>query len=205
MMKKLLIAASMAATASMSMAAAAPMMSSNQVMNPWYVGIGANYNAQSGYKTTNAAGATTDKNKSNNLGGQIFAGYQINQYFGAEVGGVMLGNQKETVTGGTVTYKNMYNVHVVGTATLNVTNWFDVFGDAGMAYMNAKKTSTAGTGLGSNQANSFGLVYGAGFGFNFNQFGIRAAYNVQAPANTDGDSFNSQDYVSLDVLYRFQG
>ncbi|OGT30138.1 MAG: hypothetical protein A3E87_10535 [Gammaproteobacteria bacterium RIFCSPHIGHO2_12_FULL_35_23] len=232
-MNKTLLASAVAvaglAVGGATFAAAAPVPMMSGVMNPWYVGIGVNYSA---VQTDKIKDSTGDYLKLNNrgVGGNIFAGYRVNQYFGTELGLDMLGSDKYKAALGTTTMtyyssalkvQDQWNLNFVGQAFLPVTSWFSPYAFGGVAYINSKASALVNASTGArttDELDGFGFVYGAGLLFNIYQFGIRASYTRQdlvsgsdnhSIALTDGtntltyDLPQTKDYISLDVLYRF--
>ncbi len=218
-MKKLLLTSTIAAgiaiagTASAAMAPA-PMMTG--VTAPWHVGVGLNYSSATTSKFTWTPANDVLKLNKRNLGGNLFVGYRVNRYFGTELGLAMLGNisyQNSHNSGATV-YPNavklsdQWNIHFVGQAFLPVTSWFSPYAFAGVAYINSTLKNTTNSNPGTTNQDGFGLVYGAGLEFNFNQFGVRASYTRQ-DLNTDNHNVaglqipQPEAYLSLDALYRF--
>jgi opacity protein-like surface antigen len=209
--------------AGVSFAAAAPAPMMTGMTNPWSVGVGVNYSAVQSDKAT-VSNSDYVKLNSRGWGGNIFAGYRINKYFGTELGLDMLGSNKYKYVDASDSTKNdsdavklqdQWNLHFVGQAFLPVNNWFSPYVFAGVGYINSelKVATTTTTTTKDNQA-AFGFVYGAGLQFNFNQFGVRASYTRLDPSSTsshdtftvNGQQFTlptTKDYISLDVLYRF--
>jgi opacity protein-like surface antigen len=217
-MKKLVLtaaAAAVLAASTMTFAAGTPMVSG--VMNPWYVGVGINRNATMTDKIKDSAGDSYKLNSAG-VGGNLFVGYRMSRIFGTELGLSFLGEDqyKSKSASLTTTYKvkmkNQWNLTYVGQAFMPVASWFNPYVFAGVGYMNAK-VSLAKSSV-SDQFGGFGVVYGAGLLFNFNQFGVRVSYTVQNESNSAHlDSMSGghvtikmpqvKDYISLDVLYRF--
>jgi|GEM_PF-1173745 opacity protein-like surface antigen len=242
-MKKLVLTAAAAAAlaaSAMTFASGTPMV--QNVMNPWYVGVGINTGAnytnslKDANITSTAIPRASDQVKINNksIGGNIFVGYRMSRIFGAELGFSGLGTTKykatidttstTTVTNASVKPKlsNQWNLYFVGQAFMPISQMFQPYVFAGVGYMNAKFSVPAVTinsvnyTAASQNNGTFGLVYGAGLAFNFNQFGVRVSYTRQDASNhaslnpsrpgngnlvVTAPSF--QDYISLDVLYRF--
>lgn len=184
----------------------------------WYVGGGVNYSAE----TRNEMTGTNNYKltlASNNIGGSIFAGFRANQYFALELGGVWLGeskyNLRTSTSGGqtvndAVSLDGQYNVHIVGNFYFPLTSWFEPYAFGGVTYSNSRiDVATVGTDTGFTETDSaFGLLYGAGLQFNIEHFIIRASYTRQnlQDSNSNGDNplpEQAQDYVSLEVAYRF--
>jgi len=183
-MKKLLAASAIAAAGlaatgvSFAAAAPAPMMG---VANPWYVGIGVNYPATMTDKIQDSDGDQLKLN-TRGVGGNIFVGYRVNNYFGTELGLSMLGTDKYkftaadgTSTNNALKLQDQWNVHFVGNAYLPVTDWFEPYAFAGVGYISSE-ARVGNNSLIKETDNGFGLIYGAGLQFNINQFGIRVNY-----------------------------
>ncbi len=214
-MKKLLIASVVAAgvaTAGAASAAMAPAPMMTGVTAPWHVGVGLNYASNLTSKVTHPTTSPSLKLNNRGLGGNVFVGYRVNKYFGTELGVDILGDNKykSTDTNGTtnssyVKLTDQWNVNFVGQAFLPVTSWFSPYAFAGVAYINSEMKQPGNI---TTDRDGFGLLYGAGLQFNFNQFGIRASYTRQ-DLNTDYTTIagleipQTKDYISLDVLYRF--
>lgn len=219
-MKKLALVALGTVAASGAFAAAAPMMAVSTIQ-PWYVGVGVNYSANMTDRvTTNniiEAGDTLNVHlSSRGWGGNVFAGYMMNKYLGAELGLSYVGTNKYTgtytsaagaVSSATAKVQNQWNVHFVGNAYLPLTDWFAPYAFAGVGYMNAqlRASDTTVAYSESEKLGTFGFVYGGGVQFNINQFGIRAYYTRLDPSDSLSSSVipEQKDYISLDVLYRF--
>lgn len=216
------LAAAGIAVAGSVFASAAPVMMTG-ITNPWYVGIGANYAAtQTNTKKFEATNAShvinnfSSKLNSQGWGGNIFVGYLVNHYFGTELGFSYLGTNKYRVTNtttnvvvGSTKSNNNWNVRFVGNAYLPVTDWFQPYIFAGVAYLNYHYSVTPLTGgftdttRASQNYGAFGLVYGAGLQFYIQQFGIRVSYTHQDDHSSSEHNGAALDYLSLDVLYRF--
>lgn len=212
-MKKTLIAAVLAATTAGAFAAAAPVMNA-QPSTPWYVGVGLDYSPV----WTDNIGSGAFKLKTRGFGGNVFVGYHVNKYFGTEFGVDIVAPNKYSAgaVSNAVQYKNRWNVHFVGNAYLPVNAWFSPFAFAGVAWMNNRMDVL---GVEAEKYSGLALTYGAGLQFNIQEFGIRLKYtrfddsqnfhldNVGgAVPVTAGATVNvpqSQDILSLDVLYRF--
>lgn len=225
-MKKTLALATLVAgvaVAGTSFASSAPVMMTG-ITNPWYVGIGANYNAAFTNKLVVIDTVRnlnyTYKLSSRGWGGNLFVGYLVNKYFGTELGVSYLGTNKfkeynnvTTTVNGIAKLKNQWNVHMVANAYLPVTDWFTPYAFAGVGYMNYQLTNNNGassvtTVTVNHYYSGFGLVYGAGLQFNIQQFGIRAYYTRQDEEHNISNgsrtvNSDASDYISLDVLYRF--
>lgn len=207
-MKKLLslvAATAGVAVAGASFAASAPVMSQQQhsaQSTPWYVGVGLNYNA---VFTDERSGRELDNS---NIGGNIFVGYDVNKYFGLEGGFNYLGNEEYKAKSGAANKSELdsqWNLHLVGNAYLPVNKMFQPFVFGGATYMNGEWDKVSGSSSDRHYA-GFGLIYGAGAQFNYNQFGVRVKYTQQrkSSANNQVNGLSSpKDYISLDVLYHF--
>lgn len=194
------------AVAGASFAASAPVMSQQQhsaQSTPWYVGVGLNYNA-----------VFTDESNSNrklddsDIGGNIFVGYDVNKYFGIEGGFNYLGNEEYKSSTGAANKSELddqWNLHMVGNAYLPVNKMFQPFVFGGATYMNGEWDKVNGNSS-DRQYAGFGLIYGAGAQFNYNQFGVRVKYTQQRKStalNQQNGLSSPKDYISLDVLYHF--
>lgn len=222
-MKKLLITSTIAAgiaIAGIASAAMAPAPMMTGATTPWYVGVGLNYSSTMTSKITwtapNNAYQDVLKLDKRNLGGNLFVGYRVNRYFGTELGFTKLGDTsyQNSHFSGAVIEKNavklssQWNLHLVGQAFLPMTSWFSPYAFAGIAYINSKYKTTTNPTPGTTNQDGFGLVYGAGLEFNFNQFGVRASYTRQDLNTSNHNAAGLQvpqpeSYLSLDELYRF--
>jgi len=216
-MNKLLLtsaAAVVLAASSVSFAGGTPTVS-HAVANPWYVGIGINHNASTYDELRNSSNYKYELTSSG-FGGNIFAGYRMSRFFGTELGLAMFGENQYRATGtGTsskLKYKSQWNVSYVGQVYVPITSWFHPYIFAGGAYMHSNISLTNSPT--KDSYSGFGLVYGAGLLFTYNNFGVRASYTDQAESHSahfntitsNGITFKALqtiDYVSLDVLYRF--
>lgn len=189
------------AIAGASFAASAPVMNQqhSSAAAPWYVGVGLNYNAN----LTDDSGAADLEDS--DIGGNLFVGYNVNKYFGTEVGFSYVGDQTygKSRNNNKVEVEDQWNLHWVGNATLPVNDWFAPYAFGGVGYMTGQTAKNSDLDLGG-----FGLVYGAGLKFNFNQFGVRVNYTQHSKSAGQNDNVQETfptDYISLDVLYHFSG
>src|SRR3990167_818421 len=127
---------------------------------------------------------------------------------------------------GSLKLSDQWNIHLYGTARLPIFDWFSPFVFGGLAYTQSKGVDTfrlnsATTSTTTSWKNhQFALASGAGLQFDFNQFAIRGTYTYVGPSHarnnvitvahssTAGENYTHSnpaptDYLSLDVLYRF--
>lgn len=178
---------------------------------PWYMGVGINYSANMTDQTGNSSSTNSSELDSKGAGGNIFVGYRANRYFGTEAGFSYLGNdtyQEHNQSFGQfdTNLTNQWNLHWVGNAYLPISSRLEPYAFGGVGYLHGK-IDTEGNADVEDYA-GLGLLYGAGVQFNFNQLGIRASYTQQRPSSSINQSAEisvPKDYISLDVLYHFEG
>lgn len=210
------VAATGVAVAGASFAASAPVMNQQQssASAPYYVGVGLDYNANFDDRV-NAGVATNNSTHSQELedsdvGGKVFAGYNINQYFGTEAGFAYLGDQTygKSRHNNKVELNDQWNLHWVANAYLPLNEVVEPYAFGGVGYLNGEmKFKDSGD---KQEYAGFGLIYGAGMKFNFNQFGVRVNYTQQSKSSSNAQQGGNDiqaphDYISLDVLYHFSG
>lgn len=220
-MKKILsfaIAATGVAVAGASFAASAPVMQQQQSATsaPWYVGAGLNYNAN--FNDNSDAGTSTARNgndfdlEDSDVGGQVFVGYDLNQYLGTEGGFTYLGEQTygKTRHNNKQELEDQWNLHWVANAYLPVNDWFTPYAFGGVSYLNGELKHVSSNNDPEADYSGFGLIYGAGLKFSYDQFGVRVNYTKQTKSSSEvqngGNGIQApHDYISLDVLYHFSG
>lgn len=106
----------------------------------------------------------------NDFAYNIFAGYQVTDALGVEIGWQDWGKGKDTVYGDTIEVEpTMFTVMAVGTVPIN--DSFSLFGKAGIAFLDVK-----GTDVTENESiteNSQDLALGGGVQWNSGVFGVR--------------------------------
>ncbi|PIQ43472.1 MAG: hypothetical protein COV52_04075 [Gammaproteobacteria bacterium CG11_big_fil_rev_8_21_14_0_20_46_22] len=198
MLKQTVIAAALAAAASVAVAGAAPVM--NSAAHNMYVGVGLDYSPQGTLKN-NDTGAKLDKR---GFGGNVFVGYHVNKYMGVEAGLDAVGQNKyKDSTGAVANVKSRWNLHGVMNAYLPVNAWFSPFAFGGVAWAHQKITGTTNTYAPLGEYSGMALVYGGGVQFNIQDFGVRVKYTRFNQTSITNSNNPLQDLVSLDVLYRF--
>jgi opacity protein-like surface antigen len=190
-------------------AAAAPMA---PAYNPWYVGVGINYSSGMTYKvedqTTNGLKSKLDDQ---NVGWNLFAGYNITKTTAIEVGYNYFGKTTYKVydaDSSVKPYVKGWALYGDGIWSLPLNQYFKVFAKAGVDYINLEskdaESTTALTLTDRNKLSTFGLNYGAGVQFDYQQFGARLSYtDFQSMTRNQKDNFDVPNLIALDVMYHF--
>jgi len=164
------------------------------VPNPeyhWYFGGGVNYIATAHFRIDSYPNGAITHNPEN-IGFDVFAGVQANEYFGGEVGYSNLNKwvfeqvRSENLDQISSTIK-LWNLHFFGTARYPVIgHTLYLFVLAGVAWFNnkAKGSADSSSGLPEQNATSsiINFMYGAGAEADFGRWELRLAYNT---FNTD--------------------
>lgn len=172
----------------------------------WFFGAGLGY-AKLNFDAPAFAGVTSSKDD-NDMGWKVFAGYNINRNFAAEIGWMDLGKYTETYVSGADTASarekiSGFNFDVIGTIPLS--NNFGVFAKGGGIYAH-REGDASGTGifsgingLSDDDWKLRGLI-GAGAQYNFSQgFGVRAEWERVFKADDDNDA----DLFSVSGVFTF--
>lgn len=204
-MKKIAIALAVAGLGFSASALAEDMAVKGAAPGSWFFGAGLG-DARLKFDAPAIPGTTSSKHD-NELGWKIFAGYNINRNFAAEIGWIDLGSYSLTYTDGTDTASanekiSGMNFDMIG--TLPLTNNFGIFAKGGGIYTRRDETAT-GTGIFSGITDSDitwklrGLV-GAGAQYNFSEgFGLRAEWERVFKADDDNDA----DLFSVSGVFTF--
>lgn len=201
MLKQTVIAAALAAAASVAVAGAAPVM--NSAAHNMYVGVGLDYSPQGTLKTTSSDNTGSNRLDKRGFGGNVFLGYHVNKYMGVEAGLDVVGQNKYKNNAGTAKVKSRWNLHGVMNAYLPVNAWFSPFAFGGLAWAHQEVTGTANTYAPIGKYAGLAVVYGGGVQFNIQDFGVRVKYTRFSQSSITNSNNPLQDLVSLDVLYRF--
>ncbi len=177
----------------MATAAAAQMNSQPSRMNPWYGGVGVNFNGASGYDGT--------------TGFTIFGGYRLpyriasRGRFAVEVGYDHYGTFDVTGTGGAA-YASAHDIEASAVFTWPIAQQFSVYGRAGLADTSSTFTVNLYPGpYYSESSSSVHLLVGAGVNYQITQqIGVRAEYRHTGVPSVMGSSINS---FSLAGTFRF--
>ena len=146
--------------------------------NGFYIGAsvgGAKASFDTGALLAGAPAGTTFTNETSNTGWKIFGGYQIDQYFGAELSYVDLGKYGFSGTVPPATFSGNARINgggVAATGTLPLDKGFSLFGKIGAFYSQEKVTATATFFGASATANGTDNKWGAQFGL-----GVKYAFN----------------------------
>lgn len=208
----------------------------NAAMSGLYVGgqLGGGNVHERGVSSSQLADAINDaglsvassggSSKETGVAGRLFAGYQFNDNFAAELGYSKFSNAKsnayatgvdsvsslaESVSIGTTT--KSYAVDLVGKAILPLQNCFNVYGKLGVAYLNERvdlNVSDVENGVTlSNESFSASEhkvlpTFGVGAGYEINQnLAADLSWNhIQKVGNTD---LTNKDMIALGLTYRF--
>ncbi len=92
----------------------------------------------------------------------LYAGSQMGQFWGLELGYLDMGN---VARGGGTTRARGLNLSAVGKAP--VWNSFGVYGKLGTTYGRTETSSVVGSGVAAGNEHGFGLSYGAGITYDF--------------------------------------
>lgn len=194
-MKKIGIAVLSASAMAFALPAAAQNMSVNNI----YAGISLGQStAKDACNGTSGPGITCDDSDTA-LG--IFAGYQINQNFAAELGYHDLG--KATASGAGVTAEVKATAwDLVAVGMLPFANQFTGYGKLGLYYGKAEGSSNVG--LSASDTNT-GLTYGLGVQWDpMKQLGVRVEYQVFNDVGGDNVGKSDVSVISIGALWRFQ-
>lgn len=157
----------------------------------WYLGGGVNYIATAHFRIDSYPNGPIVHNPEN-IGFDVFAGVQANEYFGGEIGYSDLNKwvfeqfRLETHDQVNTTIK-LWNLHFFGTARYPVIgHTLYLFVLAGVAWFNNKAEASpdSSSNLPARNATSsvINFMYGAGAEADFGRWGLRLAYNT---FNTD--------------------
>ena len=134
-----------------------------------------------------------------------FGGYQVNKYFGAELGYIDLDEFKASASGITETVK-VKGVELLGVGTIPINPHFEVYGKVGVYYWDLKD-SCAGTSclFASQSETGTELTYGLGAKFNFTKnVGLRVQYQRYKDVGDEATTGKSDiDLLSLGVVFKF--
>jgi hypothetical protein len=162
----------------------------------WYAGVGLNY--YTGMTEDNATiFGDTIKLDSQNLGWNLFAGYRNTQHFGTELGFSRIGDiTYKNSEGDKYTQKNMWTVSYDANFYMPLVAGFEVFAKGGVDYFAGK--------FENDKLHTFGLNYGLGLQYTYQQFGARVSYtDLQTLTHNQKDDFNVPNLLNLDVFYIF--
>jgi OmpA-OmpF porin, OOP family len=134
-------------------------------------------------------------------GFRLFAGYQINRNFAAELGYADLGKAK--LTAGAASSEidaTAWDLSAIGAWPIGQ---FSIFGRLGAYHGERKVSGNALTVSGSESKT--GLTFGVGGQYDFNRnLGLRLEWQRYAKMKTAGGAEGDVDNLSLGVLWRFQ-
>ena len=148
--------------------------------------------------------------------GRVFAGYQFNRNWAAELGYGDFGDAQGSgpiPAGGNATFKtHSYAFDLTGIGSVYLTQGLSLFGRFGV-YMGRTTRDIEFTNFPStndSKTNS-GFTYGAGLGYNLGRFGMRAEWqrydNIGTNSNSGivggGSGTDEVDVFSLAFLFRF--
>lgn len=142
------------------------------------------------------------------LGWKVFAGYNINQYFAAEIGYVDLGEAEGTITtSAPLASRSNFDFDLDGFTFAGIVKYpfmpnFDVFGKVGGFVWDAEAEASIRVGNFSNviseDEDGTDFFFGLGAEYEFtNNVGVRAEWERFSPDDADVDFF------SLGVTYDF--
>jgi len=179
--------------------------------HPWYVGVGVNYYAGNtedlNYSSDSALELTTPtKIKNNDIGWNIFAGRDICRHFAAEGGFTYLGNNEWEETDHTddsVKTDSNWFIYFDGLAHVNLNKYFELFAKGGVDYFDGEIKADYHDA--HDTLHTFGLNYGAGLQFNYQQFGARLSYTQLVVNKVQKENFtwSEPSFIALDFLYHF--
>jgi OOP family OmpA-OmpF porin len=165
----------------------------------WYVGGAYGMSSFSNIDTTGIANPSVDDSDS---GFKIYGGFQLNKYFGAEIGYVDFGKVgvSGSVLGVPFTSSSSVTAYTfAGVGTLPLTESFALFGRVGLAAWNVDFSASALGASGSLNDNGTDPFYGIGARFNLNKnWGLVVEYE-KYKASDWGDAA----FTSLGVRYKF--
>jgi len=204
-MKKVLLTC--AATGAFLVASSASMaaaMTAAPAFNPWYVGIGVGATSGIVEKVE-----TNDKLETNRLGVDVFAGYNLTKHFGTELGYNYIGRRSyEVNTDNTSHDINGWDVYYDALAYMPLGQYFKVFAKGGVDYLAISDAATNYAAMRGSESKlkTFGMNFGAGLQFNYQQFGARLVYtDLQTLTfrQKNDANFNVPNLLGLDIMYFF--
>lgn len=138
---------------------------------------------------------------------KIFGGYQINKYFGAELGYVDFGKATATGTFGGVPASADIKVkawEILGVGTFPITGGLSAYGKAGFARWDIDSSATFGGAAGSFSDNGTDFTFGLGVKYDFTpNLAARAEFQRY---NNVGNSTTGESDINLwtiGVMYKF--
>lgn len=138
-------------------------------------------------------------NDNTGIGGRLFAAYQIDQNWAAELGYTKFAKTKVSALNTTVYTLKTDAFDVVGKGIIPLDNGFNVFGKLGMAYTKAKLDVPL-AGFSDSDA-KWRPTYGAGVGYDFNQ-NVTADISWMRIQNSSA-LIKNPDLISAGVGYHF--
>lgn len=200
-------------------ASAAAVMAPCPMFHPWYVGLGLNHYSgmTEKYVDSTSTEVKLDKTK---IGWNVFAGYNVTPRFGAELGFADIGKNtwtNRTKSTGATTKETVdgWLGYMDGVYYVPVHKCFKLFAKGGVDYLQLKGKDYTSTGTLNDEGklNTYGMNFGFGAQFNYNQFGARLAY-TDYQAVTFTQKYNTAtmgainmisipNLLSLDVMYAF--
>ena len=134
----------------------------------------------------------------------VFGGYQVNKYFGAELGYTDLGKTTASGGGASADIKAKgFELLAVGTFPLN--EQFSLYGKLGFYRWDVDASASGPGGSFSDSATGTDLTYALGVQYNFTKkFGVRAQYQQYKDAGDDATTGQGDiNVISVGVVYKF--
>lgn len=178
-----------------------------------YNGAGFVLGAQAGYADThwdnlneslNAFGQTfTTELDSKGFAGRLFAGYDFNHYFGAELGYIYLPKVDVKINGDKVGDIKNYAVDLLGKLNAPIANGFSVYAKAGVAYLKSSANDNADDNLDSTS--HVGPAFGVGLAYQITpQFSADLSWTrYSGEGKLQGDYQPNPDVFLVGVSYKF--
>ena len=171
------------------------------------VDSGAYVGGQAGWGTIHQDGFSTSHNNSSDSGlaGRLFAGYQVNQNFAAEMGYTKFKNESTKATFGLITATGSiktYAVDLVAKGIMPLQNGVSLYGKLGAAYLNETAHASVGSFSASTTQSKILPTFGAGVSYDLTQNVATdlSWTRIQKVGSTD---LNSTDLVALGLAYHF--
>lgn len=173
----------------------------------WYAGVGLNYFSALTEDGITPSADVSDQYDldSQSLGWNLFAGYRNTQHFGTELGFNWIGDLKYKDKSEDVTSKQkcMWALSYDALFYMPLVDGLEVFAKGGADYFSGSITNST-VSINDVKLHIFGLNYGVGLQYTYQQFGIRAAYtDFQTVTHNQKDDFNIPNLLNLDVFYMF--
>ncbi len=166
------------------------------------------------------------------IGWNVFLGYQFNDHYGLELFYNYFGDQdfnsdrfrpafaqdqsgqflrRQLIGRVKGSVDDAYIIGLVGTGAIHLTDWLDLFGKLGAGYYDADFDAKfipfnrpENVIRYSKDFDGFALIYGVGLQWNLGEYvSLRTMYNGYEVSDNNGVRFFLPHQISLDLLYKF--